>query len=213
MELMHLSKKLGIDFQESDSFFYRGVKTTVLITGPGLALTSFQMGKMLSLHKFDLLIQAGICGSFSKDLKIGQVVRVEEEIFGDFGVDGISGFQSVFDAGILAMDFFPFENERIKIPLPERFTFWKSLPGVSGLTMNTVSGNAEKIKLVQKKFNPDIETMEGAGFAFAAVSFGFPAVQVRAVSNFVEARNKENWNISLATENLAQAIFDFYQTI
>jgi len=48
--------------------------------------------------------------------------------------------------------------------------------------------------------------MEGAAFLFVCEHEQIPCIQLRAVSNFVEKRNKEAWNIPLAIENLNQQL-------
>ena len=57
------------------------------------------------------------------------------------------------------------------------------------------------LKLVNK-FNPDIETMEGASFMYVCLNEGVNFIQLRAISNYIEKRNKQNWNINLAIENI-----------
>jgi futalosine hydrolase len=65
----------------------------------------------------------------------------------------------------------------------------------------------------EKKFDADIETMEGAAFFYSCLQLKIPFLQIRAISNFVEPRDKSKWNIPLALENLSTEIFDFLNTI
>ena len=58
------------------------------------------------------------------------------------------------------------------------------------------------------KFHPNTESMEGAAFMFVCENEGIPYAQIRGVSNFVEKRNKENWNIPLAIENVSKKVFE-----
>jgi futalosine hydrolase len=44
--------------------------------------------------------------------------------------------------------------------------------------------------------------MEGAAFFYACRQFNIPCLQIRAVSNYVEKRNRDNWDIPLAIKNL-----------
>jgi futalosine hydrolase len=77
---------------------------------------------------------------------------------------------------------------------------------VKGITVNTVHGNSASIKKVKKKFNPDIESMEGAAFFFACQNEKIPCLQIRAISNYVEKRNKKKWKMKLAVKNLCTII-------
>ena len=51
--------------------------------------------------------------------------------------------------------------------------------------------------------------MEGASVAFVANNKSVPVIQIRAISNYVEPRNKANWDISLAIKNLNAFLIDF----
>ena len=44
--------------------------------------------------------------------------------------------------------------------------------------------------------------MEGAACFMACEQFDIPCIQIRAISNKVEKRNTENWNLDLAISNL-----------
>ena len=82
------------------------------------------------------------------------------------------------------------------------------IPKVCGVTVNTVHGHDKSIEKVFNKFHPNTESMEGAAFMFACEQVGVKYAQIRAVSNLVEKRNKENWNIPLAIENLNKKILE-----
>jgi len=40
-----------------------------------------------------------------------------------------------------------------------------------------------------------VESMEGAAFLFACLKKGIPCFQLRSISNYIEPRNLNNWNI------------------
>ena len=44
--------------------------------------------------------------------------------------------------------------------------------------------------------------MEGAAFMYVANAFNWNALQLRSISNKVENRNKEDWDMPLAIKNL-----------
>ena len=77
-----------------------------------------------------------------------------------------------------------------------------NLPKVKAITVNTVHGNSESIKKAVRKFNPDIESMEGAAFFMACDHEKIPYVQIRSISNYVEKRNKKKWKINVAVKNM-----------
>ena len=55
---------------------------------------------------------------------------------------------------------------------------------------------------VIERFAPHVESMEGAAFMYACLVHWQRFAQVRAVSNFVERRNRSAWNLPAAITNL-----------
>jgi futalosine hydrolase len=55
----------------------------------------------------------------------------------------------------------------------------------------------------------EIESMEGAAFLFACNQTKVSCRQIRAVSNYVEKRDRSKWNIPLAITNLNKVLIDF----
>src|SRR5690606_23292382 len=57
--------------------------------------------------------------------------------------------------------------------------------------------------LCQAKFpHVALESMEGAAVFYACAQEELPCIQVRAISNYVEQRDKSSWKIDLAITNL-----------
>ena len=72
----------------------------------------------------------------------------------------------------------------------------------NAITVNTVHGNEDSIANIVARLNPQLESMEGAAFFYACHKLHVPCIQIRAVSNYVEKRNRDNWDIPLAIKNL-----------
>jgi futalosine hydrolase len=157
----------------------------LLITGMGMVNTSIQITKELMQNKYDLVINMGVAGSFSKEYIIGDVVEVVEDSFSELG----------FENG---NDFVQFSNFVTKYSVESKTNLQK----VKGITVNTVHGNDKSITEIVNRLNPDVESMEGAVIFKICNEFEVPCIQIRAISNNVEKRNKENWNILLAIHNL-----------
>lgn len=183
----------------------------VLITGVGMMHTAFALGNMLSQYRPDFAINLGIAGSFDSQLTIGQVVHVVAEALGDLGVEEKDGqFKDVFELGLLDMNQTPYINGRLYNTAVGEFEFMTS---VRGLSINKVHGSAESIEKIVSKYQPDIESMEGAAFFFACLQAQLPFMEIRAISNYVEPRNKENWNIPLAIDNLNKVAAELLETL
>jgi len=50
--------------------------------------------------------------------------------------------------------------------------------------------------------------MEGATFFYICIREKIPFLALRAVSNKVEPRNRDNWNITLALNNLSEKLYE-----
>jgi futalosine hydrolase len=55
--------------------------------------------------------------------------------------------------------------------------------------------------------------MEGATFFYICSRENIPFLAVRAISNKVELRNKNKWNIPLALNNLSEKLVDVLLTL
>ncbi len=176
----------------------------VLITGVGMVNTALMMGKYLNTS-YDLAINAGVCGAFNKNLELGQLVHITQDTLSELGAEDGDVF--------LTYD---------KLNLPGDFQFMDSLihnlelihqlKRTTSITVNTVHGNDASIKKAEQLFNPDVESMEGAAFYAACKSQYKNYTQIRAVSNYVEKRDKSKWQMPLAIKNLNDFLINFIET-
>jgi futalosine hydrolase len=73
---------------------------------------------------------------------------------------------------------------------------------VTGVTVNTVHGHEPTIAALLERGHADVESMEGAALLYACLLQGVPCAQVRAVSNYVERRNRAAWKMGEAIDAL-----------
>ena len=106
------------------------------------------------------------------------------------------------DLRLLGNDEFPYQTGRLMNPRPPSNSVLLHLPGVHGITVNTVHGNDRSIAAVRQRCEPQVESMEGAGFMYASLIHRIPFAEVRAVSNVVEKRNRGGWKMAEAIANL-----------
>lgn len=184
----------------------------VLITGVGAVHTVYYMMKTIN-KKFDLVINVGIAGSFQRELEIGQVVNVTQEEFGDLGIEDRNSFHSLFEKGMMNPNEKPYENGVIQNRFLYPSDMIKELKPVKGLTVNTTHGSYASIKHLMQNFQADIETMEGAAFAYVCTSEGLPWIQLRSISNFVTNRDLAEWDIAGAIESLTEFMIGFIQEL
>lgn len=202
-EILPTIKYLEENFQKKSFFEYASGELSVfpVITGIGSMLTSLAMSRTSNIKDADLLINAGVAGSYNLELNIGDVVEVIEDRFGDLGVEEADGsFTDVFEMDLMNGNQYPFENGLIKNDSQTNYQ------KVSGLTVNKVHGSQSGIDKIKQKYQPEIETMEGAAFLYTAKIMDIKCIQIRAISNYVEPRNKDNWNLNLAIDSLNKAL-------
>ncbi len=179
---------------------YKSLEIDILVTGVGMSATAFYCGKCIN-DSHELALNVGICGSFNSNLEIGTVVNVYEDCFSELGAEDGEAFLTLDDLKLNGHTKIKNNSGAINVEI-------EKLPKVNGITVNTSHGNETSIKKVVDLFHPIVESMEGAAFMFACENERIPYVQIRAVSNYVEKRNKENWNIPLAIENLNKKVLE-----
>jgi len=183
----------------------------LLLTGVGMPLTAYALTKSLGASKpFDLVINAGIAGALDPELEIGQVVQVKSEQFADLGVEEADGsFTSMHGLDLVPSDQYPFMGGKLTNPdADESF-----LPLVEAISVNKVHGYAPSIEALKERFQADIESMEGAAFFYVCLMEQVKFLQIRSISNYVETRNRENWNIPLAIQNLNKVLTEMLQAL
>ncbi len=186
---------------------YFNFEIHILITGVGIIPTVFRLTKICSQENYDVALNVGIAGSFNKNIPIGEVVEVIEEEFSDWGIEFSDSFLTVFEKNLQNPKEFPFVDGKLKNPNISNFNLLK----IKGLTSNTAHGNEKNIEFLEKKFNADIETMEGAAFFYVSLHQDFSFFAVRSISNFVEKRNEKLWNIPLAINELTKFLIHFLE--
>lgn len=171
----------------------------LLCTGVGMVATSFYLGRVLSSHKYDRVINTGIAGSFDKDIPLGTVVEVVEDQFPEMGAEDGSNFLSLLDLELIEADEFPYQSG----VLSNEQEIWSlTYPKVKSITVNKSHGSEERITKTIERLKPQVESMEGAAFFYACKIAKIPCLQIRAISNYVERRNKALWDVSLAIQSL-----------
>ena len=186
--------------QEIPLFTSAGEHTDVLITGVGIASTMYHLQKRLQQMDYDMVVQAGFAGSFSKGPALGATVIVQKDSFGDMGMEEKGKYQTVFDIGLADKNEFPFTEGWLVNPLE----LAGSLPyeKVTAITVNKVSDDAKLVQQRENTFHPGIETMEGAALHYVCLQEHIPFLQLRTITNIVGERDKSKWKLKEAIEYL-----------
>jgi futalosine hydrolase len=183
------------EIEPLNTYFANKKPFDVLITGVGMVATAYALGGHLAVKKYGLVINLGIAGSFDCSIPPGEVVEVVADELSELGAENDELFMPIAQLGFgesryLASSALRYHTKAFKLKI------------ASAITVNTVHGNENSIQNITTRLAPQLESMEGAAFFYACQKADVPCLQIRAVSNYVEKRNRDNWQIGLAIKNL-----------
>jgi futalosine hydrolase len=187
---------------------YRHFQVYILITGVGMVPTAVYSSIVLGKYKYDAVINAGICGSFNREIPIGKVLNITTDCFPETGAEDGEHFLSIIDLKLLDQDEFPFAGGKLINDSAFESRLINGLLIATGVTVNTVHGNEQNIASFLSRHNVDIESMEGASFIYTCKMHKARFIQIRSVSNYIEDRDVSKWNIPLAVHNLNHFLLD-----
>lgn len=187
------SKRLKIYFHQS---------------GVGMMATTFSLTKLIVDEKPDLIIQAGMAGCFDTGIPLGKIVVVEKEIEGDVGVEENGKWRDLFNLKLEKPNYHPYSKKALPNPHIEKFNLLK-LKAVTGITVNEVTTRKERIKQLVKKYDPVVESMEGAALHYVCRQTNTCFLQIRTISNYIGERDKSKWLIKESLNNLNTALLKY----
>ncbi len=197
-----------------------------MLTGIGTTSTCYKLTKRLLQAQacgepYKLVVNIGIAGSYSFNdtpqapalFPMGSTAVIEKEYFGDLGFETMFGFQTLFEHIALDADAFPFKGGALhRLPLDEKLeNFLGLFNSGTGVTVQTVTGTAERTDTLRKEFAPHIESMEGAAVYYVCLQERIPFFELRTVSNEVGERDRSKWNIPLALDALKRDMAEFFR--
>jgi futalosine hydrolase len=182
-------------FNIKQNDFAQHQKFDLLITGVGMTATAFSLGKNLR-KDYQLVLNVGIAGSFDQNIPLGSLVSIASDTFAELGAEDNDSFISIDELGFGKSNYVSSFD-------------YDALPKVNSITVNKVHGNQQSILKLQSRLKVQTESMEGAAVFYACEQLNIPCLQIRAISNYVEPRAKENWQIGLAIKNLNNWIINF----
>jgi len=177
-----------------------GGATGTLIAGVGVPATVYGLMDRLRNNKYDLIIQAGIGGTFTNSVRLGETVIIEHDCFADLAIEENGNLKTVFDMGFADRDQFPFTNGWLVNGSPVLKTL--SLPRCKGITVNKITDEQRQLELLKNKYGAAVESMEGAALHYVCLQQHIPFLQLRGISNHVGERDKTKWELREAVQSL-----------
>ncbi|MFE6975940.1 futalosine hydrolase [Streptomyces sp. NPDC057682] len=182
-----------------------GVGVDVLAAGVGPAAAAATTATVLAAAAqrgagYGLVVSTGIGGGFQPGAPLCSLVVASRIVAADLGAETAEGFVPVTGLGFGTVE------HRPDAALVARVAEVTGARTGAVLTVSTVTGTAARATALRDR-HPDAlaEAMEGFGVAEAAAAVGCPVVELRAVSNAVGPRDREQWRIGDALKALTDA--------
>lgn len=180
--------------------------------GVGLLANSVALMRMAYDEKPDLVVQVGIAGCFDPSVPLGNIFAVKDDLPGDIGVEEDGKWKDIFDLKLEKPGYPPFEKKRLPNQHIDQYNLLQ-LPLATAVTVNEISTRQDRIQQLKKKYEPLLETMEGAALHYVCRELNIPFLQIRSVSNYVGERDKTKWQLQEAISNLNQTILKYVEQL
>ena len=186
-----------------------GKSITLLETGIGIANTAQALTEAILDSLPEFAIQIGVGGAYlTSSLKVGDLAIATTESYGHLGVITPDGWQSAEEIGIPLLradqdyyNTFPLDSELAshahKIIQREHPEF--AVHSGPFVTVEQCSGLTSTGNQLAERFSAICENMEGAAAAHICKLYDLPFLEIRSISNLVENRDKEKWDLSGAS--------------
>jgi futalosine hydrolase len=195
-----------------------GMTIELLHSGVGKA-NAAAAATILALHQPQALLVVGCGGALpGSRLQVGDLALASSEIFGDEGVLTPQGFQDLaaMRLPLLSISSPPLYNTCPVDPdwqqrANEQLTPFAAAAGISlvtgpFVTVSTCSGTTAAGEILSRRSGGICENMEGAAAALVCARHNIPFCELRGISNLVEDRNLERWDLVGAAAIAQQAL-------
>ena len=185
---------------EIEPFVQQKKNEDILISGVGIPSTMYHLTKKLLEKEYDLVVQAGIAGTFNNNFSLGDVMVIKDDSFSDIGIEEKGSFQTLFEKGFIDKNEFPFVDGTL--PNHSKIIENLTLPMAIAITVNKISDATVQNRILNEKLTAGIESMEGAAFHYVCLQEKINFLQLRSLSNMVGERDKSKWKLKASIENL-----------
>ncbi|MDB5253843.1 MAG: futalosine hydrolase [Flaviaesturariibacter sp.] len=185
-----------------------GDRVAVLVTGIGLLATTHALTREVLTHRPRMIIQAGIAGSFDDRAALGSTIAISAETVADLGVTEGGRFRTVQDLGLQPANDAPWQNGWLPNPHKDLLET-ANLPTARSITINEITTDAARIAFYKERFDPAVESMEGAALHYVGLQENIPFLQLRAISNSVGERDKSRWLMKESIASLNECLQKF----
>lgn len=206
-----------------DVFFFpyiNGKTVRIIVSGAGAVNSAQALTAAIESYRPDVVIQTGCAGVFmNSGLEIGDVALASSERDIHLGIEsedaemppenlpfdipGIGEDGEINLAGSLQDKCFSIISEN---------TDFRAGSGAF-ITVSTVTSTDDRAAMLERWYNPLMESMEGAASAQISALYNIPFIEIRSGSNFVGKRDRNLWNLPLAFRNSSLAVLKIIKSI
>jgi futalosine hydrolase len=194
-----------------------GLPVILLATGIGKVNAAHVATIICEQYPLQIIVNFGVGGAYpDSGLEVGQIAVATSEIYGDEGVIEPQGWHDMEHIGIPVVEkqgqnfYNKFSVDPDLVQKFQTAIKLMNIKSVAGpfVTVSTSSGTTERALELESRFGGICENMEGAALAHICAIYNVSFVEIRGISNIVENRNKEKWDLSLASLNCQKALLN-----
>ncbi len=185
------------------------IRITICVGGAGKINAATATAVMLERQRPQLVINIGCAGAYiGSGLSIGDLVVASDELLADEGVLVEEGWQDLRYMSLPALDLggrhyfntLPLSKHASEKAMQLADYYGVFLMRGRFATVSTCSGTLERGKELSRRWNVIAENMEGAAVAQVCLRYGLDCLEIRGISNLVEERDMNKWEIPRAVE-------------
>ena len=177
---------------------------TTLVTGVGPVETAVRLSAFLATAATQptAVVNFGVAGAYvvagAEHAALLEICLAEREVLADLGICVQDEMHQLRGGAFELVECI--ELDANLLGQASRRLTTAQVPYTIGVfaTVNCVSGTQKRGEMIARQHRAICESMEGFAAARACSYFGVPLLEVRCISNLVEDRNRQNWQLSKA---------------
>jgi futalosine hydrolase len=177
-------------------FWKPHAEVRVLITGVGPVEAAAAVAAALAQHPYELVVNAGVAGTFDGAAQIGDGVVVAEDAI-ELSLEG--GAELVLPQGATLVSSAHSDAELVS-DLRDR-----GFAALRGITVSRVTCSEATARRLSER-GAQVESMEGFAVLRAAQRAGVAAIELRGISNRCGKREESGWDFAAGVAGLERVI-------
>lgn len=196
------------------------LRIIVCAGGVGKVNAAAATAVMIERYQPRLVINTGCAGAYlGSGLAVGNLVVASEEVLADDGVvvdDGWKGLRymnlpSVEQGGLNCYNLLPLSRHASEKAMQLADCYGVFLVRARFATVSTCSGTRLQGAELSHRWKALVESMEGAAVAQVCLRCGVDCLEIRGISNMVEERDLEAWDMPRALEAAQRFVLKYLE--